>query len=442
MNLLIPQSTNDPKSSSPSLLSSPNDLFKLDEFDKERQRKEDEARDCASRGHGQIYGKCGHRICGCRCTCGVKFTLDMLCRDCREKDKSMEPTPAMSVGSVEVGNDPGLGPGAISIMITPVEEPTLPVTPEWGLPAGPLPLIIKERPNPVKDWICPHCHETIHEEGTYYNSDTKNEYHRKCGGEYIRPAPSVEQQIAIQAMQQMFGLREGLLREDVSSEYPVIVRTDKPAVMVCNAALTEAMAKSVEERIHRRTRKVHEAEGKHPEPVIKKTANNDPRKTSRGRRNFRGTRKASQDAKKRRNPEPYTESADFIRMTYNRSADIILEHAARLSDPLVTLECLSRLKSDKINNSWVEGTKRAIITLLEGRGFRKGPYLGVVGLPQSMAATKMTLTEDFNRVKQYFPDAWIEKKTDAKGTIVRYRIIGQRDEKYDSAVQNDMVETV
>lgn len=356
-----------------------------------------------------------------------------------QTDQSMIPVPATAVPA------PATGPDVhreIHIIFIPVSEPTLPVGPGWGNDKGTLPLIVnKIQQDPIDQLVCPHCQQEVGEKSLYFNIDDNRHFHRACRGELTMPA-SPERDAELALFKKTWGIGEGLYREVYDSEYPLLVRTDKPAVLVNCGVITEALAKSVEERIHRRTR-IDKLGPKDSEGgvVIKKSADNDPCQTSKGRSNFRGTRKAGQDAKKRRVSKRFEESANFIHKTYNKSADIIIEQAGKLQDPLCVLEVLTKLTSDKIDNGWIEDAKRMIVTVLEGRDFRRGPYTGMINHAGSMTHAKSALNENLERVKKFFPQAWVERRTDLKQTIAQYYIFGQRGSRYDIALQRGLVET-
>jgi len=44
-----------------------------------------DAKNAIEHGHGQYYGTCGHRICGCRCGDGGRYEMPIPCVECEQK---------------------------------------------------------------------------------------------------------------------------------------------------------------------------------------------------------------------------------------------------------------------------------------------------------------------------------------------------------------------
>ena len=333
----------------------------------------------------------------------------------------------------------------IQVTIEPIKDPTLPEGPNWGLPAGPLPLITKEIIRPEQEEICPHCHQKIQEKESYLNFDTKQHFHRNCGGEYIPPAVSAGAQALLDAFSKQLGLAEGLLREEKQEDKTIYVRTEKPNLLFCESLITEAMAKGVEERIHRRTRRSKGLVKKKVGPAVpRKTANNDPTKTSRGRTNFRGTKKKSQDDAKKLHPELFKESAEFIRNTYGQLIDVVLEHAAKLHDPIDALDLLAKLKSDpgKLDKAWLNNTSNAIVTMLEGREYRTRPFLALLASEPSQEGAKALVAEEITKIKKFFPDAWVERTINESGGTITFRVHGPRGPRYYEAEAQGLIQAI
>ena len=120
--------------------------------------------------------------------------------------------------------------------------------------------------------------------------------------------------------------------------------------------LLEATAKSARERIHRRSRvakvgpKGHSMLGR---VVPKKKGDCDPRQ-HRGKRNFRGSEKRSQDAEKRRHPEKYTEAIGFIRQYVGKPIADLSVAINEVRDVGALRKLVSgALLDGKIDNNWL-----------------------------------------------------------------------------------------
>lgn len=333
-------------------------------------------------------------------------------------------------------------PNMIAIqLILDIQDPVLPVEPSWGLTAGALPLQVKERVE--QDILCPHCNHGLDEQSIYFNIDDGKHYHKSCRGEFLPPQLNPEDQAMLDQFKASWGIKEGLYICDNSQPIPKLVRTNKPSVLVCKGLITEALAKSVEERIHRRTRKPnHNVHEKRPEPVIKKAADNDPNQTARGHMSLRGSRKASQDAKKKRHPERFTEAVEFIRNSYNKSVDIIIEQASKLTNPLSTLDLLSALPTDKLNKEWIQKARDTIATVMEGRDFEAGKYLAKLGNSISEGQARSKAIKTLTEIKQHFPNAWIECIDDAKSKSKRFTVVASRGSRYELARTKGSVQAI
>lgn len=209
--------------------------------------------------------------------------------------------------------------------------------------------------------------------------------------------------------------------------------------------INEALPKSVGERISRRTRKVSSHGGIKPEPVIKRDADNDPRQTSRGRANLKGSRKRNADEKKRRHPEKFTEHIEFIKAMVEQPADIIIEHAKKLGDPIVTLDILNGLLQRNIRDKdKIRAVYDTLTCYVEGRGYEYGPYVSKLDDEISEGAAVGLAKDIAIKVKRYLPEVWIERRPNDRTKICTYTVIGETilGERYKCALNDGCVRFV
>jgi 2'-5' RNA ligase len=328
---------------------------------------------------------------------------------------------------------------AVASVLPPVPQTPLPPVDggtgehHWGLPAGPLPLIVRQEPNPVEKWICPHCQNEIGEKSVFMDIANNNQYHRECGGQFTRTI-SPDEQSMIDSINKRWGVNEGYYThcDDPDS----VVRTEKKMPLINRSVIAETMAKSANERILRRTRIKNDTHEKRPAPVIKKSANNDPRQTSVGRASLKGSLKRNRDKHKRMHPEKFTESADFIRSTYKRSIDEVIQAASKLEDLVVVLETLDKMTSDKLDQEWIASAKVAVRSILESREYRSTPYFAIPTVQESLDSVMAVIKEDLGKAKAYFPDAWVGCELSRDKKIASYRIYTQRTEDNHAIVES------
>lgn len=275
-------------------------------------------------------------------------------------------------------------------------------------------IVIKDRI--IKDWWCPHCnneigekslHPLINEDGS---PDPTIEKHT-CGGYLTRPPRSPGEEAEWQAFRTNLGLTEAI--------QPFYHKSGDHLILV-----NESLPKSVRERLHRRTRKVKGISSRHIAPVIKRDADNDPRQTSRGRANFRGSRKARQDAGKRM--DQFDEAIDFININVNKTMDVVVEAASKLDDPVAAVTLIDKLLAGSdhhVSKEWLASTRSSIMSILEGRPIKFGPILAKLDDPISESKAREMCEDMVRKMGTFMPNVRVERITDPRVMISKYAVI-------------------
>lgn len=196
--------------------------------------------------------------------------------------------------------------------------------------------------------------------------------------------------------------------------------------------LNEALPGSTIERVrrHARGKKRKSILPRIPKPTLRfglhDKKRNDPRKTSKGRRNLnqQSHRKRRQDAAARANPSKFAEAIEFIKNSQNQPIDVVLETATKLSDVTAAIELIDALadRGIKLNPVWLDSTKKVLQAVLEGEQYVSAPYLAIVG---NTASERMALKEaqkDCSDKMKYYSTVWVERIVEGK--FVRYYACG------------------
>lgn len=263
------------------------------------------------------------------------------------------------------------------------------------------PVIVTVKIIEDRQWICPHCKQPISEKGTFYDLRTGQYQHRECGGVFTPPPATPEDSQLLK----FFGLKEGIDTLEV---------------------ISESVPKSLREKINRHVRVGEHSGAPKPEPVVRKEGDNNPKRTVQGRRNYRGHRKARQDANARKHPEKFREHVEFIRNNIGKPADVILEQARNISDPTVTLEILDKLGAQQFSKQSDATQLRDLLKVyLEAKQYECGPYLARLGDATGEEKARHLAEEKASRIRKYYPDVRVDKRVSGVTNVVGFYVIGQ-----------------
>lgn len=186
-------------------------------------------------------------------------------------------------------------------------------------------------------------------------------------------------------------------------------------------SITEATPKSAEERVHRRTRLKKPDKVRDPRPVAKKEGDNDPRSSSRGRRNLTGHRKEKQDRWKRDHPEKFTEAIEFINTYRDKPSEINEEVINRLQYPgrLIKLLHESARRDDSINN--MAGMVWAIMA---ESAVKSAEFSCMVNKDNDKLYCVKEARAEAEAINLLKSLVWIEKRQ--VNNIISYRAVGDR----------------
>jgi hypothetical protein len=245
--------------------------------------------------------------------------------------------------------------------------------------------------------VCPHCNNVIHEKGISYDfmeSEPITEYviHTACGGRVKIPVDESQQAM-------IDTLAKASVSEEVAPEA---------------APISESLPKSVKERVHRTTRppKVTPTE-RNLKPTPKKKGDNDPRRTSRGRKNFKGSKKRKQDEWKRKHPEKFTEALAFYEKYAGQDVSNIMEGLKTIQAPLTLLEfadAVAKKLLDEATTAWSNTLLDVGRTYYSGVGLRIGPVMAKLGDDKSIVEAKDVVESIAGKMRQFFGSAQIFKE--------------------------------
>ena len=120
----------------------------------------------------------------------------------------------------------------------------------------------------------------------------------------------------------------------------------------------EGTPKSAIERVMRHARVAGRTLERRIGPVVRRSGDNDPRRTPKGRNNFRGEKKRRLDQEKRDHPEKYREAVEFINKNYGMPiSEISIEN---VDAAMVLINGLIR-DNNSLDKSWLYEFKRKIV---------------------------------------------------------------------------------
>lgn len=255
-------------------------------------------------------------------------------------------------------------------------------------------------------WMCPHCNEEMKQNDLYY--DGSNWYHRKCARSIKRPRIHME------------GLPISVdKRMDRRKKTPTI---DDPT----NATdITK--------------------------PGIKRQGDTDPRKTTKGRRSLKGSKKLNRDKDKKLHADEFREFGkeaikenkycsviEFIKSHNNCSMDTLIENVAKLDNKYDLYVLFEKLSS---HGNWYKCAFETMKCLLEGTGYDHEPHFAMADNADSIDKAHSMASNDAMKLNKIFKATWVECKP-IRTNIVEYKACGASswsDTKYVKALHDGIV---
>ena len=302
---------------------------------------------------------------------------------------------------------------------TPKNDITTPVT-NVHL-EGPLPAIINAED---KSMTCPYCRAVIANSSIISNPDKT--VHSDCGKEFVIPQEALP----------------AILSSMVNSVVSVMEGQNEKA-----ETISEAVIKSIKDRIQRITRKKKVTpEQTNNDIKIGRKGDTNSKRTSRGRANFRGIRKKRMDRKRLQKLDKYyewgkkgfPESTMYIMGCYKGDRQTIIE-CFNLCDNIHSIcEHLDQLEGKNIDQDWLKTAKQVASNLAESRINTTMATMARLGDWESESAAITEATSLVNKYRKYYPNLWIEHQEHPKSNASIYLLVNDSGNRLSKAKASGM----